>query len=88
MDIDDGDDDGYDDGNDDGDDKGVDDGDGADVDDSDDREDVGKEDATNSTISSEQDDALELHDSFSNTADDNVHEYSAYLCHTRLLQHR
>ena len=66
-------------GDDDGDDDGVDDGDDDDVDNCDARKDVGKEDATNSTISSEQDDALELHDSFSNTADNNVHEYSTYL---------
>lgn len=78
--ADDGDDDGGDngdnDGTDDGDNNGADDGD-CDVDNCDAREDVWKEDATNTTITLEQDDILELYACLSDTADDTVHEYSA-----------
>ena len=71
---------------DDGDNDGTDDGDDDDVDDCDTRKDVGKEDATNTAITSEQDDTLELHVSLSDTADDTVHEYSTSLCHMILLR--
>ena len=61
----------------DGDDDRADDGDDDDVDNCDAREDVGKEDATSTSITSGQDDTLELHASLSDTADDTVYEYSA-----------
>ena len=73
-------------GDDDGDDDGADDGDDDDVDNCDARKDVGKEDATNNTITSEQDDTLELHASLSGGDKDTVHEHSASLCHTILSQ--
>ena len=58
-------------------DDGDDDGDDDDVNDVDDREDIEKEDATNNTITSEQDDAIELHDNLAETDEDNVNEHSA-----------
>ena len=70
----------------DGDDNRADDGDDDDVDNCDAREDVWKEDATNTTITLEQDDILELYACLSDTADDTVHEYSTSLCHTILLR--
>ena len=77
---------GDDDGDDDGDDYGTDDEDDDDVDDCDVREDVGKEDATNNAITSEQNDTLELQASLSNGDDDTIHDYSASLYHTILLR--
>ena len=77
---------GDDDRDDDGDNDGADDGDDDDVDDCGAREDVGKEDVTNNTITSEQDDTLEVHATLSDGANDTVHEHSTSLCHTILLR--